>query len=468
MAELNYNRIILDEEKNTSLVLFNNDLCLYRCKKTVGDIKYMECSEQGCLARGKIIDGGIFTRTSQVQHSHPGNHQLRADCESAYQRLRALVRERLDQRVVSLHKVFIRDLSLEVSSFLCWENCRSTLQRVRNQLMPPCSSLEELEAYLEDEEGPMYELFGRLYGRTIYVGSVNNQMMFANLHLIDQLANIVRLYIDGTFGVTPFKARQLLVVMGDLRGQPRPLFYSIMSSQTTNDYEVIFRFLSDVILQEHREVVSVMADFEQSIRAAVRSIWPQAELSGCNFHHTQALEKNAKQCPGLAGGKLIDGTIHRKILRMFTRISLLPLQRIATGYAALLDFIQEQAFENDFDDDFDPDDFDGFIAYFEHTWFTRFLPSTWCVSDKDRRTNNNVEGHNRKIKTMIDPNPSPWEFIQGLRDLMIAASVKLEKERRTNAPPPKDLSKLTVPLRLALQRLNADEIDEIGFLDALS
>ena len=72
---------------------------------------------------------------------------------------------------------------------------------------------------------------------------------------------------------------------------------------------------------------------------------------------------------------------------------------------------------------------------------------------------------------MIDPNPSPWEFIQGLRDLMISASAlqcEIGKRRRTNAPPPKDLSKLTVLLRLALQRLNADEIDELGFLDALS
>lgn len=149
---------------------------------------------------------------------------------------------------------------------------------------------------------------------------------------------------------------------------------------------------------------------------------------------------------------------------MFFRISLLPIERLKVGFEALLDHIQERGD----DEDFNPDDFDGLIDYYYNTWLVRFDPATWCVSQRDRRTNNNVEGHNRKIKTHIDINPSPWEFLQGIRDLMIDASIKLARDLRVNAGPPPDLSLLSEPLTVALRRLNDDEIDELGFLDALS
>lgn len=464
MAGLNYTRIIIDEDRNTSLVFSHIDRCLYRCKKTCkgGTVKYLECSNENCRARGKIIDGGNFERTSAVQHSHENDHQVRADYEGAYSRLRVLAKTRLNTRLVYLHREVHGELSLEAASFLVWENVRRNLQRIRCNVLPPCHNLEELEAHLENEKGQIFELFGRLYGERFYIGSVEGQIMFGNLNFIDRLPDLVELYVDGTFGVVPFKARQLLVILAELHGKPRPIFYAIMQSQTTGDYCSIFRFATE-LLGVNRRVLTVTSDFEQSLRAAVRNVWPQADLVGCNFHHLQALEKNAKQSPGLAGGKLIPGTIHRQLLNMFFRVSLLPLDRLERGFAGLLDHIQELG-----NDDFDPTDFDEFINYFYQTWFVRFVPSSWCVSHRDRRTNNHVEGHNRKIKTYIDNNPSPWELLQGLRDLMIDASSKLARDLRINAPPPANLSLLSIPLTVALRRLNAGEIDELEFIASFS
>lgn len=460
--ELNYQRIILEEETR-SLILYSQDLCLYRCKQTRGNTKYMECTEVACSARGKIVLDGNFIRTSAIPHSHQGNHHIRAEYESALQRMRELVREQINRGVKEIYSEVYGGLSLEAAGYVNWENCRQTLQRIRHRLHPPCQNLDDLEALLEDEQGPVFEQYGQIHGERIYIGAVNGQMLFANQTLISHLPGVVELYVDGTFGVTPFRARQLLVVMAELQGRPRPIMYAIMSSQTTADYESILRFLGVALLGVRRAVLSVTSDFEQAIRAAVLNVWPQAEIIGCNFHHCQALERHAKQSPGLAGGKLADGTPYRHILRMFKRISLLPLRRIDAGFAAILDYIQEQGDE----EGFEPDDFDEFAQYFQQTWFTRFTPTLWCVSDRDRRTNNNVEGHNRKIKGEIHENPSPWEFLQGLRDLMLDACGKFERDRRTNAPPPEDLSLITVRLKAALQRLINDEIDELEFLKTM-
>lgn len=447
-----------------SLVFFKEDSCLYRVKKSIGATKYLECTENSCKARGKIVGGGLFERTSTFPHNHENNHEVRAEYEEAYELMRNAVKKEVTREVKEIHTEFFNKLSLEASGFLNWENVRQTLQRLRHKLHPPCKNLKELEKHLENEEGPVFKQYGEVHGERCYVGAVNGQLMFANFTLINALPGLVELFIDGTFGITPFKARQLLVVMAELQGRPRPIFYVVMNSQTTGDYEDILKFFGNVILGSQRAVLSVSSDFELAIRAAVGNVWPLAEVIGCNFHHCQAVERHAKQSPGLAGGKLADGTAYRRIIRMFKRISLLPLRRVDAGFSALLDHIQEQGD----DEGFDPDDFDEFVEYFNRTWFNRFPPSLWCVSERDRRTNNNVEGHNNKIKGVIKNNPSAWEFLQGLQNLMLDACGKFERDRRTNAPPPADLSSITLRLRAALQSLNNNETDELEFLQTMA
>lgn len=467
MAGQNYRVIITDEGRRT-LHYFNTDECLYWCNKTVGAVKYLECREPGCRARAKITDGGLLERTGDVQHSHTTNHRVQAEYETAFQQLRELAKVRSNSKLRDLHREVIRDISVEAASYLNWENCRATLQRIRNRDRPKCRNLQELQAYLEDEESPVFKEFGCFQGDTedrLYAGTVNGQLIFANFRLIEQLPDLVDLFIDGTFGVVPFHTRQLLVIMAELQGQPRPILYAVMQSQTTEDYASIFRFFSEVLLGEERIVMSVTSDFEQSIRAAVRSVWAAAVITGCNFHFCQAVEKNASQTAGLSGAKLETGSTYRKCLLMFMRLSLLPLNCLTAGYNALLGHLHTLEAEVD---DFDASDFDEFIDYFDRVWLNRFAPETWCVSDRDRRTNNNVEGHNRWIKEVIDNNPSPWEFLEGIRDLMVAANAKFTRDRRTNAVTPQSLSRLSEPLEEALGRLNNKEIDELEFLKIMA
>lgn len=294
MAEKNYRIILLEEGGNSSLVLCNNDLRLYRCTKNRRTVKYYACTEANCHARGKIVANGNFEQTSAADHNHANNHRVRATYLTAFEEARNNVRDNVNRSVISIHKEILDKLPIEVAGFFNWENCRQTLQRIRNRIFPPCRNMQDFTALLEDEESQVFEQYGRLYGERCYSGAVNGHLMFVNTQLLDALAGLVNIFIDGTFSVTPFKTRQLLVIMAELQGRPRAFFYAIMTSQMTEDYESIFQFLQDTLLGAQRRVLSVTSDFEQSIRAAVRIVWPQAEIIGCNFHYCQALEKNAK------------------------------------------------------------------------------------------------------------------------------------------------------------------------------
>lgn len=195
---------------------------------------------------------GIFERTSVDDHNHASNHHVRAAYLTAFEQARNMVRDNINRSVISIHKEVLDTLPIEVAGFFNWENCRETLQRIRNRTFPPCRNLEDFEALLADEEGPVFEQFGRLHGEKCYMGTVNGHLMFVNMQLLHSLAGLLDLFLDGTFGVTPFKTRQLLVVMAELQGRPRAIFYAIMKSQVTQDYERILQFLQYTLLRAQR------------------------------------------------------------------------------------------------------------------------------------------------------------------------------------------------------------------------
>lgn len=285
--------------------------------------------------------------------------------------------------------------------------------------------------------------------------------MFTNLELIAELPFDLDIFVDATFSVTPFRGRQLLIVMAELRGKPRPIIYATMNGQHTEDYLGIFEFMRDGILSFDGTIRTpriATLDFEQAIRLALVGVWPDVEISGCNFHFCQALRRYARSLHSLSPF-LVVGSIHSKSLTMTMRLSLLPLLQIDAGFEALLNFMQENEVL---------DDFAEFLNYFRRTWFNRYEKSTWCVSERDRRTNNNLEGYNNRVKQTIPLNPRPWIFLKCLQKLAISALSNFDSDGYRNWPQQADRSLLSEPLRVALQQLENGIIDELGFLLQMS
>lgn len=452
----NFQTINLKEKRVSVHYFILDEQCIYSAYSTRKAIKYLKCIS--CNCKGKLsID--IFERTNaNVDHNHQ-NHQHQADYEIAFEKLRQTVRES-QQPVRDLHKQALRHLSEQASGFLAWKNCRQTLERIRYEEMPRCRSLVQLEELLEDDEGIVFKSFGFLRQTRFYQASVEGNLVFANLELIRELPERLEICLDGTFNVIPFHSRQLLVMMCELRGKPRPVVYVVMNSQRTVAYKSVLQFIKDGILSfdgTERSPVSAITDFEQSIRRALIQVWPQINRAGCNFHFCQSIRRKALSMDRIS--KYMTGVnIRHRVVKYFMRISFLPLDRIDAGYAAILDFINANNLNNIFE---------RFIDYFHNTWLVRYPREDWCVSERNRRTNNNLEGYNNTIKHSIPINPSLWVFLDRLLDLAYEASSSYYSDVMRNAPPPKDHSKITVPLRIALRRLRAGAINELEFLDSL-
>jgi hypothetical protein len=347
--------------------------------------------------------------------------------------------------VRELHQEFLRNISFEAAGYLNWTKVRHTLLRIRRETMPACPDLETFINYLETDD-EIYNTFGKIRGKIFYLGTVQNDMMvFGNLRMVDELDPAFYLFVDATFGVTPFRAEQLLVVMAEIYQKPRPIAYALMTSK---------RHIRDAVLSYDgnlRQPVSVMADYE--MRNALRKVWPKIDVNGCLFHYAKALRQKARKIKELAT-KIRRGTIHHQTLMLFSRLALLPFDRIDIGIAAIKKFISDRTLENDFS---------AFMEYFYRVWMGRYNKTDWCVSNCRRRTNNNVEGHNKLIKLTIPHNPSPWIFIDSLSDLVFdsLASVAADKENFTVI----DRSAMSEHLTQNLVALKENRITEIEFLN---
>jgi hypothetical protein len=297
-----------------------------------------------------------------------------------------------------------------------------------------------------------------LRNKDFYQGSVGGQVIFANLELTDELPSRFSVYIDGTFGVTPYDSRQLLVILAELEYKPRPIVFALMTEKSAEKYQIIFQFIQDAIFGPHRGPNSLMSDFESAIISAIKKVWPGVPEKGCNFHFGKAVRKNAKQISELSVN-LTSDTIHEHVLSMFIRLSFLPVNNIKTGYDSLLKYVHENNIYGAFKK---------FIAYFHSTWMVRFPPELWSVGEEHRRTNNNLEGFNNKIKHHIPNKPSGWVFLDGLLALCYDASSSFFADRLKNAPPPRDQSYITETLNGNLLALAFGEINEMEFLKNMS
>jgi hypothetical protein len=459
---MNFIKIAIEDGREANHFYFNGDLCLYKINRTRGEVIYLQCTEKNCAARAKISFAGI-ERTNAENHNH-ANHSAKAEAEIAYSQIREAVK--VDRRSIrEIHREAIRNISAEASGHIAWEHVRRTLQRIRQQhrQLPLCVNLDDLVALFE-AEGVVYDTYGQLRDQPFYQGSADGMMVFANLDIVSALPADFEIFIDGTFGVTPFHTRshQLFVILGEVNGRPRPLLYAVMTGRAQVDYIAILTLAEQVIwsfdgLERTPSVAT--CDFELAMRSALKAVHPDIRTVGCNFHFCQALHREAQRDAFLSTN-VTGPTPQHETLLMFMRLSLLPIDRVDAGFRMLIDYINvTPPLLNHFRD---------FIVYFQNTWFNRYPKEEWCVSDRNRRTNNHMEGYNMAIKATINNNPSPYDFCDGLLDLAFDASAKYQADLLRHAAPPPDRSNITDVLRVALRELAANDINELQFLRLLA
>lgn len=105
---------------------------------------------------------------------------------------------------------------------LSFKKIERNLRYVKSAKYPPCVSTEDLIRLLTND-GDIRNEFGRYRSEDFYQAQVSSGDERAVIFVIEQLASKVPpncfLAADGTFGITPLKFKQLLIIMAEIEGK---------------------------------------------------------------------------------------------------------------------------------------------------------------------------------------------------------------------------------------------------------
>lgn len=100
-----------------------------------------------------------------------------------------------------------------------------------------------------------------------------------------------------------------------------------MSNRTADSYKAVIEYIEDNIF--HLEPASLMTDWEQGMRKALKICYPNCILRGCWFHYCSSLRKKCIKL-GLDGLLKAD-EYTKKISHLFMSLPLLPKHNFQQG-----------------------------------------------------------------------------------------------------------------------------------------
>ncbi|KAF4517871.1 hypothetical protein B566_EDAN001825, partial [Ephemera danica] len=194
-----------------------------------------------------------------------------------------------------------------------------------------------------------------------------------------------------------------------------------MSHKSQAAYHALFSYVKNTLCPQ-MDPTNIMTDYETSLQNALRQVFPAAACSGCWFHYTQALFRNAKR-RGLH--QLLQNDPNAwKVVSMAMALPLLPSNHIAAGFQNIRDFAAQHNLGNVLGP---------WLNYVQNQWLTNVGADVISVHNKRDRTTNCVESFHNKLRLWFRnvAHPNIW-FFTGYATMTITISVitKINAKRR--------------------------------------
>jgi len=225
-------------------------------------------------------------------------------------------------------------------------------------------------------------------------------LIFSNNSLLEILRGASILQMDGTFRICPTLYHQLYTIHCWYRNRCIPVIYALLPTASSAVYAKLFDFLSQHL--SSRSPVIVM-DMELAAKNAILSVLPDSTVKYCFYHFCQSHWRKIQEL-GHTVEYGSDPEFARGF-RKFSALAFLPLYHIEKAFDLLYDELAED------------ERFAEFISYFENNYVgrpnrhgvrgrPRFEMENWFqytnVMNEISRTNNRVEGWNRRAKELAD------------------------------------------------------------------
>lgn len=135
-----------------------------------------------------------------------------------------------------------------------------------------------------------------------------------------------------------------------------PAVFCLMTRKTAKSYLAVFRFIEQNLFK--LEPAEVMTDYEDGMRLAIRTQWPNVIIRGCWFHYVRAI---LRRCRKLGMVQLLKKNSNARVIQKnLMSLPLLPSVQIEEGYCFIKKFAQKKKLLSRFTLLFD---------YMEDYWF---------------------------------------------------------------------------------------------------
>lgn len=275
----------------------------------------------------------------------------------------------------------------------------------------------------------------------------NRTLIFSNDELIGVARQATVFQMDGTFKVCPSQFYQLYTVHCWHSGRCIPILYCLLPNASRESYDKIFGFLVDIVGPNNKQFI---LDMEMAAKNSLVEKFVDPQISFCFYHLCQAHWRKIQEFgfqtdygsnPDLA-----------KSFRQFSALAFLPVSMIANAFDILF-----EKYSND-------ERFEGFLAYFETNFIgrplrnnqrgnPRFAISFWSqhtnVLNDINRTNNRVEGWNRRLKDLADcSHPHIYKLLVTIKKDMMHSKSLIAEANTGQQPEPARVTYRNVTSRL--------------------
>ena len=248
-------------------------------------------------------------------------------------------------------------------------------------------------------------------------GDVNRILIFGRESISKWIAQVDKVYVDGTFSLAPKLFYQLFVILGERSGFVFPLCYALLPNKAQETYSRMITLLLGAWPELNPLKISL--DFEIALMSAFQCAFPQAEIQGCFFHLAKSMKRKVAKLGLLKRYK--EDPDFALAARMIPAVAFVPLPAIETAMAELAPVL--------------PPELMPLLYHFEDYYLgrlryvrgndvarapARFSMDMWTVYQRtlngESRTNNFAEAAHRKLQSQFGvDHPTLFRLIDGLK-----------------------------------------------------
>ncbi|KAF0759758.1 MULE domain-containing protein [Aphis craccivora] len=237
--------------------------------------------------------------------------------------------------------------------------------------------------------------FGNNYQFLLFGDNVEERIIaFLSSTQREEASTYSHFFFDGTFKSCSKQFLQIYTIHVDIGSTSSetnviPVIFVLLPNKTNR----LFKLIKEHIPNFNPDIITI--DFEAATIQAIKDVFSNTQISGCNYHFNQSLWRKVQNI-GLVD-EYRDNDEIRINIRMCSALALIPLQDIDEGWLIIM--------ENSPDNE----KLKLFHDYFVEQWLENTIISKyiWNCFQKRHRTNNIVEGWNSRLNKQLNrPRPT--------------------------------------------------------------